>query len=60
MTTEEGEETRAAEGGGGSSEYSPGHSGEQRSGAEGPGQKPKDDGSSESPLRSKWRKKELF
>jgi len=50
----------AAEGGSGSSEYAPDHSSEQRSGAEGPAQKSKDDGSSESPLRSKWRKKELF
>jgi len=59
MTTEEGE-ARTAEGGAGSPEYGSAHSGEQRSGAEGPGQKPKDDGSAESPLRSKWRKKELF
>ena len=60
IATEEGGETRTAEGSSGSSEYGSGHSGEQRSGAEGPGQKPKDDGGSESPLRSKWRKKELF
>ncbi|HUJ68758.1 MAG TPA: polymer-forming cytoskeletal protein [Syntrophorhabdales bacterium] len=60
MTTGETEGAPAAEGGSGSSEYAPDHSSEQRSGAEGPAQKSKDDGSSESPLRSKWRKKELF
>jgi len=56
----QGEEARAAQGDIGSSEYGSGRQGEQAGTAEEPEQKTKDDGGSESPLRSKWRKKELF